>query len=587
MKKLKKILILLNLILFGLLYVTLRDDGVKESKDVSFKDKIDKMTKFRLKFNQFDLNFEKKENEWSLKDPINWKANKLAISKFKTIFSHLNLQPIDTFEQIDNKGEKLSDFGIDENSSEIIIENTSSKTKIRLGNKSYDNTFYYAVFSESKSIYKSLFKISSDIEEILTSKVDNWINQNLIHTSLYSIDEISAIFRINDEKVNKTILSKDFDKWKFKEPFISEANNENTRLLLNNLLGIKILNPNLSVNEIEEFKNLKENWKVMLDIKTNQENNRFYFSKKIVNGNEKFRYCLSSNSDDILKIDDNDINLLSDWSSKLRNRKIFDLNSKDVKTIEILKNTNGFKINNGGEDNWVTNRISNPKESYEGDSIKINGLIEKLNALEIKEFLLFNPTISLTENSPNDNSQLTIKVTMQDTTQKTLIITKNDNDASLWKTLIKEDSILCLIDENWDEIAGKEIYDYKSRKIFQQFPKIDVVKMIENETNSSITLNEKNNIEVVSNILANFRVSEYINELSQIDGTWNKGDWVPWNTHIDIVNDESLKKIQRISISENIDDKYYLGNFDDNNLTFKITDIEFNSLIKSLNKLDE
>ena len=587
MKKLKKILILLNLILFGLLYVTLRDEGVKESKDVSFKDKIDKMTKFRLKFNQFDLNFEKKENEWSLKDPINWKANKLAISKFKTIFSHLNLQPIDTFEQIDNKGEKLSDFGIDENSSEIIIENTSSKTKIRLGNKSYDNTFYYAVLSESKSIYKSLFKISSDIEEILTSKVDNWIDQNLIHTSLYSIDEISAIFRINDEKVNKTILSKDFDKWKFKEPFISEANNENTRLLLNNLLGIKILNPNLSVNEIEKIKNLKENWNVMLDIKTNQGNNRFYFSKKIVSGNEKFRYCLSSNSDDVLKIDDNDMNLLSDWSSKLRNRKIFDLNSKDVKTIEILKNTNGFKINNGGEDNWVTNRISNPKESYEGDFIKINGLIEKLNALEIKEFLLFNPTISLTENSPNDNSQLTIKVTMQDTTQKTLIITKNDNDASLWKTLIKEDSILCLIDENWDEIAGKEIYDYKSRKIFQQFPKIDVVKMIENETNSSITLNEKNNIEVVSNILANFRVSEYINELSQNDGTWNKGDWVPWNTHIDIVNDESLKKIQRISISENIDDKYYLGNFDDNNLTFKITDIEFNSLIRSLNKLDE
>ena len=325
----------------------------------------------------------------------------------------------------------------------------------------------------------------------------------------------------------------------------------------------------------------------MLDIKTNQGNNRFYFSKKIVNGNEKFRYCLSSNSDDILKIDDNDINLLSDWSSKLRNRKIFDLKSKDVKTIEILKNTNGFKINNSGEDNWVTNRISNPKENYEGDTIKINGLIEKLNALEIKEFLLFNPTISLTENSPNDNSQLTIKVTMQDTTQKTLIITKNDNDASLWKTLIKEDSILCLIDENWDEIAGKEIYDYKSRKIFQKFPKIDAVKMIQNETNSSITLNEKNNIEVVSNILANFRVSEYINELSQIDGTWNKGDWVPWNTHIDIVYDESLKKLQRISISENIDDKYYLGNFDDNNLTFKITDIEFNSLIKSLNKLDE
>ena len=61
MKKIKKILILLNLILFGLLYVTLRDDGVKENKDVSFKDKIDKMTKFRLKFNQFDLNFEKEK----------------------------------------------------------------------------------------------------------------------------------------------------------------------------------------------------------------------------------------------------------------------------------------------------------------------------------------------------------------------------------------------------------------------------------------------------------------------------------------------------------------------------------------------
>ena len=33
---------------------------------------------------------------------------------------------------------------------------------------------------------------------------------------------------------------------------------------------------------------------------------------------------------------------------------------------------------------------------------------------------------------------------MQDTTQRTFIVSKSDKDASLWKTLIKEESLLCL-----------------------------------------------------------------------------------------------------------------------------------------------
>ena len=52
--------------------------------------------------------------------------------------------------------------------------------------------------------------------------------------------------------------------------------------------------------------------------------------------------------------------------------------------------------------------------------------------------------------------------------EERFIVSKSDKDASLWKTFIKEESLLCLVEKNWEEIFRRKIYDYKNRKLFSE-----------------------------------------------------------------------------------------------------------------------
>ena len=118
----------------------------------------------------------------------------------------------------------------------------------------------------------------------------------------------------------------------------------------------------------------------------------------------------------------------------------------------------------------------------------IDYLVSKLNSLEVKEYLSFNIDSLKEEEILDEENKITVKITNKNTIQKTLIISRKDNDSSLWKTYIKEDSILCLIEDNWDNIANKKIFNYKSKELINEKNNFKFLKINNLDFNNSNAL---------------------------------------------------------------------------------------------------
>ena len=583
MKNIKKILVLGNIGVFILIYTTMNKSDQSNSNDQILLDNIYNIQEFSINKNDQNISFKKSNNEWDIELPFYWKANELAISKFIAIFSHLKLEKLLSIEEIQQRGELLKDYGIDINSTNFSIKNTKFTTKLLIGKKTRDKKFYFATFENNGIQSENLWRISTEIEEISNMTINDWIQEELINQNIYSIEELTVIFKLAKNKFSETTLKKLDGEWQFIKPFKSSANDEKVRLLLNKLLTEKISNININEHKNDLNGKIREDWKIKLQITANNDTSAFKFGENILEGNINYRHCLTDESNHLIQINDSFIELLSDWSSKLRERKIFEHTEKEINTIEFILPDSNFTISNLNNNNWSIINKNQPNEIITGDSESIKDLISMLNGLEVKEFLSINSLDTDNKTTENINSKFKLIISMYDTTRRTFIISKSDKDASLWKTFIKEESLLCLVEKNWEEIFRRKIYDYKNRKLFSENEKINLVQFSSLDQNKTSIKFTDEKLKIMNEIINELKVKDYINNKSKKEGTWNGGDWVPWVYELTLsTNSNSPTKLLRFSNSINEDN--FLGNMSDNNLTFELPISNIQTIINTLPK---
>lgn len=583
MKNIKKILVLGNIGVFILIYITMNKSDQSNSNDQILLDNIYNIQEFSINKNDQNISFKKSNNEWDIELPFYWKANELAISKFIAIFSHLKLEKLLSIEEIQQRGELLKDYGIDINSTNFSIKNTKFTTKLLIGKKTRDKKFYFATFENNGIQSENLWRISTEIEEISNMTINDWIQEELINQNIYSIEEVTVIFKLAKNKFSETTLKKLDGEWQFIKPFKSSANDEKVRLLLNKLLTEKISNININEHKNDLNGKIREDWKIKLQITANNDTSAFKFGENILEGNINYRHCLTDESNHLIQINDSFIELLSDWSSKLRERKIFEHTEKEINTIEFILPDSNFTISNLNNNNWSIINKNQPNEIITGDSESIEDLISMLNGLEVKEFLSINSLDTDNKTTENINSKFKLIISMYDTTRRTFIISKSDKDASLWKTFIKEESLLCLVEKNWEEIFRRKIYDYKNRKLFSENEKINLVQFSSLDQNKTSIKFTDEKLKIMNEIINELKVKDYINNKSKKEGTWNGGDWVPWVYELTLsTNSNSPTKLLRFSNSINEDN--FLGNMSDNNLTFELPISNIQTIINTLPK---
>lgn len=578
MKNLKVILLLCNIFVFIIIYFSINDSEDLNSTNKFLIDDISNLQEFVIKLNNNSIVFKKTNNDWFVISPIKWKANEMAVSKFIAIFSHLKKEQLFSLEEILERGELLNDYGINKESTNYKLINSNITTQVILGKKTRDKKFFYASVKTNGTDLNAIWRIPVEIEEITDMRINNWIHEELIQQNIYSIEELTVNYKLSGENYSETILKRVDDKWEFTKPFASNANKEKIRILLSNLLSEKIQDFDISNNDESLKEKINYEWKIKLQIKANDNISTFKFSENFIEDKINYRYCKTDYSDHIVKVNNDFIELLSDWSSKLRERKIFEYSKDEIKSIDFIKSDNNFTIIKAVNGSWeIINRNKN-NELEIGDKQIIENFITNLNEIEVKEFLSFDPVSINKDYNKKGDLVFKLKISMQDTTQRTIIVSKSDKDASLWKTLIQEESLLCLVDKSWDEISNKKAYDYKSKNLLNMETKIGTIQInLTDENKTLIKVNDENMLKVTK-VVDELTVLKYINKKSKNEGTWNGGDWVPWTYNLQLYN-RSKAHIKTLRLSNAINENYYLGNLSDNNLTFEIADPRFISII--------
>ena len=514
---------------------------------------------------------EKKQFDWEIISPTNWRVDNFKMSNFLTLFSHLKLKPLFRHEEIVNRGEVLKDYGVDDNSTQLILTKHNEQVTITIGDKTRDSKSIFCEIKFKDQQESKIWRVSTDLIDLVNSNFSDWSDLNLIRTSLYQIDQISTSLKSPNGLISLTTLEKNvYGQWDFTKPFNAKANNENVRFLLNRLLSEQIIDFAYDENNKIITSETKDDWTLKLEIKSNDINHLFYLSESVITETIPYRYCQTKYSKHKFKLNESIVDNLSDWSTKLRERKIIRLKKQDIKKITISNNKSFVNLQLSENKYWfISNKENN---TYEGDEENIYNLIDSLNNIEIKEFISFNTDQTEIDLSNNRNTNFRIRIENKDTTIKTLVIQSNPNDASLWKTLMVEESLLCLIEEDWAKIVDKEYYDFMNRKLFSNNFLVNDILITNLESNKTLYDSDLNSTIVLKDNIQNLKVQSFENNESKNDGTWFEGDWVPWIYKISInnVSNNSLPDYKEIYISEQLTPNKWFGSFLNDYHTFNM-----------------
>ena len=124
MNKSKATLIFANIILGLVIYLSLGTDETRpinlSSQLINILHDIDTIEISEGKNKRLILN--KKVSGWVINQPINWEAENLIVSNLKTKLAHSNPYFVISNDDLLKRGEVLSDYGVDTNSTSIILK---------------------------------------------------------------------------------------------------------------------------------------------------------------------------------------------------------------------------------------------------------------------------------------------------------------------------------------------------------------------------------------------------------------------------------------------------------------------------------
>ena len=159
-------------------------------------------------------------------------------------------------------------------------------------------------------------------------------------------------------------------------------------------------------------------WILKFEINSSGIKQVFKVSETIETDSKPFRICKSSYSNHLLKIDASFLSNFSNWSTKLRERNILQINIENLLKLKIINKHDNFEIIKTGFNNWSIK--PNFGKIIDGDFEKISSLIRELNGIEIKEFLSFNPSQNELKSINSYENSYLIKVFNLDTSIQTI-----------------------------------------------------------------------------------------------------------------------------------------------------------------------
>ena len=462
----------------------------------------------------------KNQTEWFLEEPYKWEADKLALSSFQTKLAHLNIKELTSLENLKQKGEILEDYGINEKKSLIKLRNSDSIIEFRIGNLTRDLKSAYCLIHSSKLKEKKIYRIDKEIIEFCKKSPKEWTNTTFIKTPLYAIDSISITFEDSENLKNKTNLVKKDQNWFFTEPFSGEADTEKVLFQLNSLISSRILDFKVDDSHLDIVKN---SFKARLEISGFNETETFEFQSidnDVITG-------ITNSSKTKFRLEKEFLSLLSDWSTQLRSRSIFNFSENEIETLEVAYGNKKVSFFKDNLRQWQTSEgNSTTKRIIKADVEDIKTFFREMNSATVDQFLSTKIDEKVLTNLNIGEPVYKLNVKSSDSSTNSYFFNRTTDEDKMWTVIDQKNGLVCLIQKDFNKLLKITSINFRTKNLLDEkfIPGIIMLHNYDNNKSFSIECNRTETTEPLNNLSAETFLDNAFSE----DGTWVNGDWIPW-----------------------------------------------------------
>ena len=462
----------------------------------------------------------KNQTEWFLEEPYKWEADKLALSSFQTKLAHLNIKELTSLENLKQKGEILEDYGINEKTSLIKLRNSDSIIEFRIGNLTRDRKSAYCLVHSSKLKEKKIYRIDKEIIEFCKKSPKEWTNTTFIKTPLYAIDSISITFEGSENLKNKTNLLKKDQNWFFTEPFSGEADTEKVLFQLNSLISSRILDFKVDDSHLDIVKN---SFKARLEISGFNETETFEFQSidnDVITG-------ITNSSKTKFRLEKEFLSLLSDWSTQLRSRSIFNFSENEIETLEVAYGNKKVSFFKDNLRQWQTSEgNSTTKRIIKADVEDIKTFFREMNSATVDQFLSTKIDEKVLTNLNIGEPVYKLNVKSSDSSTNSYFFNRTTDEDKMWTVIDQKNGLVCLIQKDFNKLLKITSINFRTKNLLDEkfIPGIIILHNYDNNKSFSIECNRTETTEPLNNLSAETFLDNAFSE----DGTWVNGDWIPW-----------------------------------------------------------
>jgi len=558
MNKVKILLLLCNLLVGFIIYLNISED-TSNPRDLPLKlvEILDGLDEVKVsQGNDQHILIQKDKDDWSIRNPIEWRAESLVISNLKTRLAHSNPQLVITQEDLLKRGEVLADYGIDSNSTRISIQGNGKHATIVLGNETRDSQGMFIQIEEHESFRKAIWKASKDLISLTSTSPAFWGKTTFFNTPMYGIDQVSITFNDKNQSTKKlTELQKRNQSWYFTKPESKIADPKEINVAINELLSYRVtefvLDENLTFPSQDE-----PNILVKIAGMGNQE------LLHIFENNERNELiCFHPKNNAFFKIKHEFKEKVSDWFKKYRENRIFLLPKQNIEAITITSHNRKLSFQNKQENLWqVRDKNQSKAENYLGETKEIHKFIDLLYSARITDSLGNDDNLNLTNKG---GSSFLISYSGGDSIKLEILDSTSGSSYSVVRINDAEQAVVVNLDK--DEILYREKNSFRNKSLeIENFHHLSFYSVENNSTFMDIEDNATINI-----LRESLTVDRFLPSAIEGLGLWHQGDWNPW-THTLKFKDESNESVEILYISANQVSGQWFGGLEKDGTTFTL-----------------
>ena len=514
-----------------------------------------------------------KDGSWQLLHPVRWEADSLKVAELITSLANLRINLHCSADELATRGEELSDYGITDGAPLLKIDGLDTHFSLQVGDTSRDKTFLFCLF-KNNTIEDTILKLPISFLKFFDSQTITWANTTFFKIPLYTIDSLK-LRTINHDNQSTVELVNEEDDWKFNLPLDASANREKLFFVLNQIASSKIIN---FKPELKDGDNITNIYHLRVDAMSRS---HLYTFSLIENNSTSMLICDYAEKGIKFQLLPELRLSFEDWTTKLREPRLFDVTVSDLERIKISRFESSLSLRRTKENEWIgfeTNGTTS--RTADVDLQAVRETIHKLSAIEVTDYLQFNPNSDQLSEHGFDQPIFKLELEYLNSTRRTVLVSKSSDQMSLWKTLILEEGVLCLTNCEWEDMIRIEMKNYLSKNVVKLGSAISEIsiQMID-DMNRSVYSTVGQDDESF-NILKNIYAESIVDERMEKEGLWHNGNWHAWKYKVNFI-DKNSSSPQSVLITEQVNTTNWFAGSLKENITFNLP-IEYIDTLSSI-----